>query len=176
MQDDALTVTLEVVTILEQLYIPYLVGGSMASALHGFSRTTLDSDLVADIHAEHVPVLVQQLGDRYYIADAAIYDAIEHRSSFNLIHLATMFKVDIFLPKARQFDRAQMRNRRQYVLATEPERTAYVASPEDTILAKLEWYRLVVKYPNGSGVISWVSFRSKVNDLISTTCSRARLI
>lgn len=142
MENEALTVTLEVIAALEQLKIPYLIGGSLASTLHGFSRTTLDSDLVADIRPEHVPILVQQLGDRYYIADSAIYDAIRHRSSFNLIHLATMFKVDIFLPKARQFDREQMRNRRQYVLATEPERTAYVASPEDTILAKLEWYRL----------------------------------
>ena len=44
-----------------------------------------------------------------------------------------MFKVDIFLPKARQFDRDQMRQRRQYVVATDPERTAYIASPEDTI-------------------------------------------
>ncbi|MEZ4727953.1 MAG: hypothetical protein R3E79_12560 [Caldilineaceae bacterium] len=142
MQDNALTVTLDVVAVLEQLQIPYLVGGSMASALHGFSRTTLDSDLVADIRPEHVPSLVQQLGDRYYISDSSIHDAIRHRSSFNLIHLATMFKVDIFLPKARQFDRDQMRQRRQYVVATNPERTAYVASPEDTILAKLEWYRL----------------------------------
>jgi hypothetical protein len=142
MQDNALTVTLEVTAIFEQLQIPYLVGGSMASALYGFSRTTLDSDLVADIRPEHVPILVQQLGDHYYISDTAIYDAIRHRSSFNLIHLATMFKVDIFLPKVRQFDRDQMRQRRQYVVATDPERTAYVASPEDTILAKLEWYRL----------------------------------
>ena len=116
MQDNALTVTLDVIATLEQLQIPYLVGGSMASALHGFSRTTLDSDLVADIRPEHVPTLVQQLGASYYISDTAIYDAIRHRSSFNLIHLATMFKVDIFLPKPRQFDRDQMRQRRQYVV------------------------------------------------------------
>lgn len=141
-ENEALTVTLDVIKALEQLNIPYLIGGSLASTLHGFSRTTLDSDLVADIRPEHVPILVQQLDDRYYISDSAIYDAIRHRSSFNLIHLATIFKVDIFLPKARQFDRDQMRQRRQYVVATDPERTAYVASPEDTILAKLEWYRL----------------------------------
>jgi len=99
MQDNALTVTLEVVAVLEQLQIPYLVGGSMASALHGFSRTTLDSDLVADIRPEHVPILVQQLGDRYYIADASIYDAIRHRSSFNLIHLAKCSRLIFSCPK-----------------------------------------------------------------------------
>jgi hypothetical protein len=126
--NEALMVTLDVIKALDQLNVPYLIGGSLASTLHGFSRTTLDSDLVADIRPEHVPILVQQLGDRYYLSDAAMYDA--------------MFKVDIFLPKARKFDRDQMRHRRQYVVATEPERTAYVASPEDTILAKLEWYHL----------------------------------
>lgn len=142
MENEALIVTLEVIAALDKLKIPYLIGGSLASTLHGFARTTLDSDLVADIRPEHVPTLVQQLGDRYYLSDSAMYDAIRHRSSFNLIHLATMFKVDIFLPKVRRFDRDQMKNRRQYVVANEPERTAFVASPEDTILAKLEWYRL----------------------------------
>jgi len=141
-ENEALIVTLEVIAALDKLKIPYLIGGSLASTLHGFARTTLDSDLVADIRPEHVPTLVQQLGDRYYLSDSAMYDAIRHRSSFNLIHLATMFKVDIFLPKVRRFDRDQMKNRRQYVVANEPERTAFVASPEDTILAKLEWYRL----------------------------------
>jgi hypothetical protein len=28
------------------------------------------------------------------------------------------------------------------VIATDPERTAYVASAEDTVLTKLEWYRM----------------------------------
>ena len=72
-ENEALTVTLDVIKALEQLNIPYLIGGSLASTLHGFSRTTLDSDLVADIRPEHVPILVQQLGDRYYISDSAIY-------------------------------------------------------------------------------------------------------
>lgn len=72
-------------------------------------RTTLDSDLVADIRPEHVPTLVQQLGDRYYLSDSAMYDAIRQRSSFNLIHLATMFKVDIFLPKATLPQSPQLR-------------------------------------------------------------------
>ena len=68
--------------------------------------------------------------------------AIAHRTSFNLIHLSTLFKIDVFLPKGRSFDDRQFNNRALYVVAQNPERTAYVASAEDTILAKLEWYRL----------------------------------
>lgn len=49
MENEAFTVTLEVIVALDHLKIPYLIGGSLASTLHGFARTTLDSDLVADI-------------------------------------------------------------------------------------------------------------------------------
>jgi len=48
---------------------------------------------------------------------------------------------DIFIPKQRPFDRAQLERRTLQVVATDPERTAYIASAEDTILAKLDWYR-----------------------------------
>ena len=53
-----------------------------------------------------------------------------------------MFKVDIFIRKTRPFDQSQFDRRERQSLATEPERFAYVASAEDMILAKLEWYRL----------------------------------
>lgn len=56
MDNEALTVTLDVINVLEQLNVPYLIGGSLASTLHGFSRTMLDSGLVADIRPEHVPM------------------------------------------------------------------------------------------------------------------------
>ncbi len=72
----------------------------------------------------------------------SLLDAIQHRSSFNLIYLETMFKVDVFLPKWRPFDKAQFERRTSEVIATEPGRMAWVASAEDTILTKLEWFRL----------------------------------
>ena len=72
----------------------------------------------------------------------SIRDAVRHRSSFNVIHLETMFKVDVFVRKQRPFDQAQFERRVAQVVATDPERTAYVASPEDVVLAKLERFRL----------------------------------
>ena len=55
--------------------------------------------------------------------------------------LETMFKVDIFVSKERPFDQAQFERRAAHIMATDPERTAYVASAEDIVLVKLEWYR-----------------------------------
>jgi len=140
MLSEPLAVTLSVIEALEALDVPYLIGGSLASAVHGVARATLDADLVADLRSEHAERLAQAFGDAFYVDVEAIQDAIRHRSSFNVIHLETMFKVDVFVSKERPFDQAQFQRRRAQVIATDPERTAYVASAEDTVLAKLEWY------------------------------------
>ena len=131
-----------VTDVLEQLGVSYLIGGSFASTVHGELRTTLDIDLVADLHTEHVAPLVQALEAAFYVDAGMIQDAIARQGSFNLIHLETMFKVDVFIPKSRAFDQQQLQRRARYVVAMEPEYVVYVATAEDTILAKLEWYRL----------------------------------
>jgi hypothetical protein len=141
MLDEPMAVTLQVVEALERLGVAYVIGGSLASAVHGVLRATLDADLVADLRPEHAAPLVQALGPAFYADDIAIQTAIARRQSFNVIHLETMFKVDVFVPSGREFDRQQLARRRAQVVATDPERTAYVLSAEDIVLAKLDWYR-----------------------------------
>jgi hypothetical protein len=142
MQGDSTRVTLLVTQTLERLAIPYAVGGSLASSLHGVMRSTLDVDIVADMRLEHIQPLVEALSKEFYADDEMMKDAIEHQSSFNLIHYETAFKVDIFIRKARPFDQMQLERRRTAVIATDPDQSIYVTSPEDVILSKLEWYRL----------------------------------
>ena len=142
MLSEPVAVTLSVIEALEALGVPYLIGGSLASAVHGVARATVDTDLVADLRPEHAEPLAQALCDAFYVDAESIQDAIHRRSSFNVIHLETMFKVDVFVRKRRPFDQAQFERRQAQVVATDPERTAYVASPEDTVLAKLERYRM----------------------------------
>ncbi len=142
MLPEPIAVTLQVTHALEQIGVQYFVGGSFASAIYGISRATMDVDMIADLMLEHIDPFTLQLGDTFYIDDVSIREAIEHRGSFNIIHRETMFKVDIFIPKKRPFDQAQFSRRVLQSLATDPERAVYVASAEDTILAKLEWYHL----------------------------------
>lgn len=141
-QGEATRITLLVTQTLERLGIPYAVGGSLASSLHGVMRSTLDVDIVADVQPEHIQPLVEALSKEFYADDEMMRDAIEHQSSFNLIHYETAFKVDIFIRKARAFDQMQLDRRRLSIIASNPEESVYVTSPEDTILAKLEWYRM----------------------------------
>lgn len=142
MLTEPILVTLLVADAFDALNIPYFIGGSLATAVHGVARATMDVDLVADIQAEQIPQLLQVLGEAFFADNQMIENAIRQGMSYNLIHKETMFKVDIFPVKNRAFDRSQFERRTAYVLADEPERMAYVASPEDNILAKLEWYRL----------------------------------
>ena len=141
MPAEPLAVTLLVIDVLERLGVPYLIGGSLASAVHGVARATLDADVVADLRPEHAAPLAQALAEAFYVDVEAVRDAVRRRSSFNVIHLETMFKVDVFVSRRRPFDRAQFERRQAQVVATDPERKAYVASAEDTVLAKLECYR-----------------------------------
>jgi hypothetical protein len=142
MQREASHITLLVTQTLERLGIPYAVGGSIASSLHGIMRSTLDVDIVADMQLEHIQPLVDALSLTFYADDEMMKDAIEHRSSFNLIHYETAFKVDIFIRKPRAFDGMQLERRKVAIIAIDPEARVYVTSPEDTVLAKLEWYRM----------------------------------
>jgi hypothetical protein len=141
-QGEATRITLLVTQTLERLGIPYAVGGSLASSLHGVMRSTLDVDIVADMQPEHILPLVEVLSKEFYADDEMMRDAIEHQSSFNLIHYETAFKVDVFIRKSRPFDQMQLDRRRLSVIANNPEESVYVTSPEDTVLAKLEWYRM----------------------------------
>lgn len=142
MINEPVQVTMMVIHALEKLHIPYVIGGSLASAVHGVMRATMDTDIVADLGEEHARPLAESLSGTFYADVEMIRDAIEHRGSFNLIHLETMFKVDVFIPKQREFDQLQFQRRTTQVIATDPEEVAFVASAEDTILAKLEWYRM----------------------------------
>jgi hypothetical protein len=142
MPDEPIAVTLLVIDALDALGVPYLIGGSLASAVHGVLRATMDTDLVADLRLEHAEPLARALSGTFYVDAESIREAVLHQSSFNVIHLETMFKVDVFVLKKRPFHRSQMERRIAQVIATDPERTAYVATAEDTILAKLEWYRM----------------------------------
>jgi hypothetical protein len=142
MLPESVSVLMLVVDIFERLQVPYLIGDSMASALYGVTRSTLDADMVADLHQEQVGALAKALGDDFYADEEMIRDAILHISGFNLIHLKTMFKVDVFIRKERPFDRVQFERRVEQVFATNPEQKAFMTTAEDIILAKIEWYRM----------------------------------
>lgn len=140
--EEALAVTRQVIGALEHLGVPYVVGGSIASSIYGKPRATQDVDVIADLRAEHIAPLVAALRVDFYLDEAAIRDAVQRRSTFNVIHLLTFFKVDVFVAKDDAITATELARARPYVPPEAPHAAFAVASPEDVIVQKLYWYRL----------------------------------
>ncbi len=139
---DLLTALAPVVNALEALGVSYFVGGSVATSAYGVPRTSIDVDVVADLESQHVTPFVSRLENTYYVDAGRVRAAVEARRSFNLIHLATMFKVDVFASKRRSFDREALSRARLVSLDDASDARPFrLASAEDAILAKLEWFR-----------------------------------
>jgi hypothetical protein len=142
MQNEPIEVTLRVTAVLEKLGIAYVIGGSLASTLHGMVRTTQDSDIITEMHHEHIQPFVSALQGEFFMDEEMIADAIQRNSSFNILHRDTMFKVDILIPASHPFQKSQLVRAQRQAFELEQEMSANFASAEDTILSKLDWYRM----------------------------------
>jgi hypothetical protein len=142
MTSDIVAAAEPVVVAFEELGVRYRIGGSVASSALGVPRSTLDVDMVCNLAAAHVARFVEKLAASYYVDADMIHDAIARRASFNLVHLATMVKVDVFVHKLQPWDReAFARCVRKPLDVAESAREFDLTTPEDIVLHKLDWYR-----------------------------------
>lgn len=139
---DIIAVAHALAQTLEKLGVIYWIGGSMASAVHGVPRSTQDVDFVAELKEEHVDDLVAALESEFYIDREVVRRAVRSRKSFNVIHLVTMYKADVFVMGADGHAQAEKNRRAIEPLGPEPNSpTAYFCSAEDIVLQKLRWFR-----------------------------------
>ncbi|MCG8418740.1 MAG: hypothetical protein MJE77_12450 [Proteobacteria bacterium] len=130
------------VEIFESLSIKYVVGGSIASSIHGEPRATADVDILVAMFGRHVEPIVKRLENDFYVDESAIREALRGHSSFNVVHLASMDKIDIFLAGNSLLDREQMQRRQSVQITADVARTFYVTAPENIVMRKLDWYRI----------------------------------
>jgi hypothetical protein len=127
---------------LNRLGVRYVVGGSLASSIRGTGRATMDIDLVAELSPAQADAFAFALKDEFYADPEMIRDALDRGVAFNVIHFKSSYKFDIF-PVVSEFERSQLA--RGATVEAAPFAAAPlrfpVASPEDTILAKLSWFK-----------------------------------
>jgi hypothetical protein len=122
---------------LERAGVPYMITGSVASSYHGEPRATRDLDIVIDPDRGGIGRLVGELeAAGLYVDEDAALSAFDDRAQFNAIDATTGWKVDFMVRKDRPFSREEFARRAPANLLGTP---AWIASPEDTIIAKLEW-------------------------------------
>ena len=131
----------QIASALDQLGIRYVLVGSFASSIHGMYRSTADIDILADIKTEQVGLLFEALRDSFYLDEHMMREAVTKRRSFNAIHFDSVFKVDFFVAKSDDFALAQLDRRQLRKISPDTNEAVYVATAEDTVLAKLRWYQ-----------------------------------
>jgi hypothetical protein len=143
MFSEPILVVARLARVFDALGIRYVVGGSLASSIYGIPRATQDVDRVADMRLSHVDAITSALTGEFYVDGDMIRDAIKRRASFNVIHLATMFKADVFIFKGDLWSHEEMtRARTEQLDLAEGKAAIRFASPEDTLLHKMIWYKL----------------------------------
>jgi hypothetical protein len=131
-----------VVDALSQLGVDYQIGGSVASSAHGTPRSTLDVDLVANLRIQHADPLCAILRPDFYAEPELVRHAIHHRSCVNFLHLASGYKVDVFVVRDSDYDRLAFTRFVEKGLAGDPSgRLFRIATAEDILLRKMLWYR-----------------------------------
>jgi hypothetical protein len=129
-----------VTSTLEQLHVPYLVTGSVATIAYGEPRFTNDIDLVVKLSPHQVQELCDAFpDDEFYLSTEAVLDAVQRFSQFNILHPNSGLKVGVMVADESAFNASRFGRSRS--LPIDAGSSADFASPEDVILKKLEYYR-----------------------------------
>ncbi len=129
-----------IISVLEKTNIDYMVTGSVASSLQGEPRSTHDIDILVDIKEQDIPNLLKAVNSyEYYLDEESIFSAIESKQVFNLISSKDGSKVDFWILKNKPFDNSRFS--RKYFEEIFGKKIK-VSTPEDTILAKLNWAKI----------------------------------
>ncbi|MCE5185857.1 MAG: hypothetical protein LLF76_07000 [Planctomycetaceae bacterium] len=138
---DELSVISQFVELLDALHISYAIGGSVASSVYGYVRFTQDADISVVPFDGKIHDFCARLTDRFYFSEDAIREAHRINGSFNVIHLETAFKIDVFVRYDKPFDRQMFARRRKLLLDESFPKEFELVSPEDIVLLKLQWYK-----------------------------------
>ena len=131
----------QLVDALDALHIAYAIGGSVASSTWSIPRSTHDTDLLLDLREADLPRLVRRLSGSFYADIELAREAFARKGAFNVIHLATHEKFDLFIAGSDLLDREQLSHKLARKLELTSERLYHVTSPELMILRKLDWFR-----------------------------------
>ena len=114
----------------------YMLTGSMAMNYYVEPRMTRDIDLVVAVEPQQVEWLASSLEPDYYVPREHMSQQVGDRGMFNLLHLASVVKVDMMVRKDETYRLAEFNRRRRIQLSGFD---AWIATKEDLILSKLVW-------------------------------------
>lgn len=120
--------------------IAYAIGGSLASSLAGEARSSLDADVIALLVPESLPEFVRALDVAFYVFPEMAEAAVRSGRSFNIVHRASLMKIDVFVAGRDPLTSRQIQRRTRVRIPGDTARTLWFLTAEDVVLAKLVWF------------------------------------
>lgn len=124
---------------LDRLGLPWMLVGSYASGYYGEPRFTKDLDVVVAYAADDADAIAAAFADAYYADPNMLREALAHGTLANFIHNQTLYKVDLCPLKDDEYSRLALQRRRRVDF---DGFEVWIATAEDTVLAKLAWNRM----------------------------------
>ncbi|HLX82314.1 MAG TPA: hypothetical protein VKR59_00355 [Terriglobales bacterium] len=106
---------------LDRAGISYMLTGSFASAHYGVLRSTQDIDFVIEATPAQLRAFIEALSNSEYYADLdTALEACNRQSMFNVIDLATGWKIDLIIRKSRAFSQEEFSRHQRVSLSDVP--------------------------------------------------------
>ena len=128
--------------VFERIGARYVIGGSVASSYFGDARSTYDIDVLTELQARDVDVLLAETAGDFHVEPEWIRECLARGDGFQIVHKSPLVKVDVFIARDRVLDREQLERRVLQPIAEGSSRLIYVSSAETIVLRKLDWFRI----------------------------------
>ena len=116
--------------------IKYMISGSIAVNYYSIPRMTRDIDIVIELKMSDIEKFIEIFENDFYLNNEVIKKETSKKGMFNLIHRDYFVKVDFILRKESEFKITEFSRKRKISIKDNP---MWIVSPEDLILAKLDW-------------------------------------
>lgn len=133
---EELEVLKTVTSRLEDAGISYMLTGSMAANFYTVPRLTRDIDCVVELVERDIDRVVSLFEHDFYVDRDSVREAVRRRSMCNVIHTASVVKVDLVIRKDSPYRQTEFERRRRAFIG---EHGFFIVAPEDLVLSKLEW-------------------------------------
>ena len=143
-QDDQRRFNLRLINALDELNIPYAIGGSFAAMAYSEPRLTNDIDIMIIADVEELSRLVDEVTRwEIYISplECILETDLPLGLPINVVDGSLGAKADFFVAGNKALDMSAMSRRRRKRFYRNPDAEAWFLSAEDVILYKLDYFR-----------------------------------
>lgn len=116
--------------------INYMISGSIAVNYYSIPRMTRDIDIVIELKNSNLNKFIEIFEKDFYLDIEVIKEETLTQGMFNLIHKDYYVKADFIVKKESEFKTVEFSRKRKISIKNN---TMWIVSPEDLILAKLDW-------------------------------------